>query len=479
MNNQGTSFLEDKIRHATHLPEPSPEFANSLWAQIVELDHQKSNHLPEPRSSFLAGLQALLSRKLLHFRRLQTGIVFTLAVLLVGVLLFATPAGRAFAQNILSFFTHNVSDTLPAPTEIPLAWVEQTPGVPAATATPWPGPAFSDECGDYSNPRCSIAQIRNKVNFSVKELGVIPAPLYFIGATGGPERVYITYNAPDHSSGLLLIEQPWAGSSDQAPLVVGASAVVETVKIGAATGEYVKGSFTYQSGESQEYWDANIDNQILRWVDNGVFFQMVYSGTQLDQKSFIALAGSLTTEPVAARMAPITPTSESYDFRTDFPLTVANAEKKAGFKLILPSRLPALLSLLGASFEPEQGLVSILYLRSQDMGFTTDGLLLKEEVIPSTGLYGLGSFIIGDKTQIDQYSSGTLVGTFEKVQIGEIPGQYVEGTWSGTDCCGWVWDPDPYLKRLRWQTNGMAFELSYTGTDITKEDLITIAKSMK
>ncbi|MFZ3070747.1 MAG: hypothetical protein WA110_06485 [Anaerolineaceae bacterium] len=483
MNNQGTALIEGKIRQVTRLPEPSPEFADALWAQIVELDRQKAINLPERQPTFLTRLKALWNRTPPHFQGFRTGIVFTLMLLLAGIILFSTPGGRAMAQSVLSFFTRNANDTLPAPTEIPLVWVEQTPGVPAATATPWPGPAFSEECGDYSNPRCTIAQIRSKVDFTVKELGEIPVSMYFIGATGGPDRVYILYNTPDQSGILTLIEQPWAGSSDQVRLVIGASAVVETVKIGATTGEYVKGSFTYQSGESQEYWDANTGNQILRWVDNGVFFQIIYSGTQLDQESFIALAGSLTTEPVAARGTPVSetipPTSEPYDLSADYPLTVAEAGNKAGFELAQPSKLPAFLSLLGASFEPEKGVVSILYLRSQDMGFTTDGLLLKEEIIPSTGLYDLGGFIIGDKTQIDQYSSGTLVGAFEKVQIGEIPGQYVEGTWHGTDCCGWVWDPDPYLKTLRWQTNGMAFELSYTGTDITKEDLLTIAKGMK
>lgn len=66
----------------------------------------------------------------------------------------------------------------------------------------------------------------------------------------------------------------------------------------------------------------------------------------------------------------------------------------------------------------------------------------------------------------------------EEVQIGEINGQYVEGIWSETDQ-GWIWEDEPYLKMLRWQANGMAYELRYTGVKITKEDLIAIAESMK
>ncbi|HBO34055.1 MAG TPA: hypothetical protein DD636_04860 [Anaerolineaceae bacterium] len=416
-------------------------------------------------------------------KRLHWVAILTLALLCGSMVLLFTPAGHALAQSVLNFFIRNESNTMPAPTEIPLVWVEQTPGVPAATATPWPGPDFSEECGDYPAPRCTISQIRSKANFSVKELGVIPASMYFMGATGGSDHVFILYDTADHSSILILIEQPWTGSSEQTRLVIGASAIVEIVNIGSGTGEYVKGSFTYRSEESLEHWDVDADSQILRWTEGVIFYQLENFGMQLDRETFVSLSNSLTTEPVSARSTPgseisATPT-EYYDLQADYPLTIAEAGKRTGFTLIQPSKLPGFLSLLGASLEPDQGIVSIFYQLSQDMGPTTNGLVLEEQIIPSTGLYDLSGFIVGENTEIDQYSPGTLVGAFETVQIGEITGQYVEGTWHGTDCCGWVWDADPYLKRLRWQTNGMAFELSYMGTDITQEDLITIAKSMK
>lgn len=481
MNNLETTPFEEKVYRAVRVPEPSQEFTGGLWAKIVELNQMESHDLSKFPGSIPLIRPKILIRKP-FFHRFQIQIIMILVVLLVGILFFNTPSGRAVAQSILNFFTRSESNILPAPTEIPLVWVEQTPGVPAATVTPLPGPAFSDECGDYPDPKCNVAQIRSKVDFPIKELGVIPASMYFIGSTGEPDRVYIFYGTQDHSENLILIEQPWTGSSDQTPLIIGASAVVETVKIGNSTGEYVKGSFTYRSGETQEHWDADADNQILHWVDDGVFFQIINSGIQLDQDSFIDLAGSLTTEPVTVELTPVpetsTQSSESYDFSANYPLTIPEAEKIAGFKIAQPSKLPELLTLLGASIEPEQAVVSIFYLRSQDMGPTTDGLLLKEEIIPSDGRFELSSFVIGDKTEIDNYPPGILVGAIEKVQIGEIQGQYVEGTWHGTDCCGWVWKADPYLKRLHWQMKDTVFELLYMGMDITKEDMILIAKSM-
>jgi hypothetical protein len=482
MNNQNTSSFEEKIHQATRLPEPSLEFTNRLWDQIVETGARKSIDLLEPESAVTPGLKILPDRKLPGFR-LQVGIALALAVLLVGIILVVTPGGRALAQNFLRFFTHNASNIIPAPTEIPLLWVEQTPGVAAPTATPFPGPAFSDECGNYPNPTCTVEQIRNKVDFPVKEIRIVPTPMNFIGATGGPDVVFILYSVLDHSSGLILYQQPYTESLWQTSLNVGASAVVETVKIGSINGEYVKGIFTYHSGETQEVWDANADVQRLRWVDNGVFYQMENDGVQLDRGEFIVLARDLTTDPVSASFTPppenVTPAPDAFDLHTVYPLAVAEVEKKAGFHLAQPSKLPAFLSLLGASFDPEQKIASIFYLYSQDMGPSTNGLLLQEEIIPSSGAYDLGRLIVGDKTQIDKYAPGMIVGAIENVQIGEFTGQYVEGTWHGTDCCGWTWESDPYLKRLRWQTDGMAFELSYMGMDISKEDMVTIALSMK
>lgn len=484
MNNQDISEFEKKLFQATHSPEPSPEFSNRLWAQIVEFDQQKSVNFPEPPMTFLSNLQALLSRKLFPLRRRQTGSVLLLVIMLISFfLVFATPSGRALAQSILHFFTNNTSDVIPAPTEVPLVWVEQTPGMPAATATPLPGPAFSDECGGYPDPKCTIEQIRTKVNFPIKELSVIPTPMKFTGATGGPDSIFIVYGTQDLSGSLILIEQPWTGSSWQTGWDIGASAAVETVKIGDVTGEYIKGSFTYFSGETQEHWDADSDTQVLRWVNNGIFFHLENFGEQLEKSKFIAITDGLTSEPVNVGAIPesgtIIPTAESYNPNEDYSLTVAEAEKISGFKITQPSKLPIFLSLLGASVDPEQKVVSIFYLRSQDMGPTTNGLLLKEEITPPTGKYYLSNFVIGDKTEVEKYSPGMIVGAIEEVQIGKITGQYVEGAWHGTDCCGWAWDSDPYLKRLRWQENGVAFELSYMGMDITKEDMIAIAVNMK
>ncbi len=411
--------------------------------------------------------------------------VTALALLL---LLFATPQGQAWAQSLLRFFTRSESNTLPAPTEIPLVWVEQTPGVPAATPTPLPtltGAAFSNECGDYRSPRCSIEQIRNKVNFPVKELGVIPASMYFVGATGGPDHVTILYDTQDHSGAIFLTQERWTGSAAQTAWNIGPNAVVETVHIGRNPGEYVKGSFTYRAGESQETWNENAGMQNLRWVDNGVYIvlQRVGPDGQFDRDGMVALAESLTAMPVAARMTPIptlTPTSV-LPTPDKFNLSIIQAGEKAGFSVRAPGILPEVLLFTGAFYDSEQNVVLLSYhYNYSNFPENTDGLLVLEEMISQFGLCKLCDLFVGQHTGIEPIYSG-MVGanaTIETVQISEIAGQYVEGIWSGTQQ-GWVWDPTNYVKTLRWQEDGIAFELKYYGMAITKADLIAIAESMK
>ncbi|HLF91267.1 MAG TPA: hypothetical protein VI451_20145, partial [Anaerolineales bacterium] len=60
-----------------------------------------------------------------------------------------------------------------------------------------------------------------------------------------------------------------------------------------------------------------------------------------------------------------------------------------------------------------------------------------------------------------------------------VTGEYVEGVWklNGTSK---DWESDPYLKTMRWQVNGIAFELLFMGPpdSVTKAELIAIAESL-
>jgi hypothetical protein len=424
--------------------------------------------------------------------RRRTYIASSFIVLFLGAILTLTPQGRAWAQEMLHFFTRAGSDTLPAPTTEPMRWVDQTPGVAAPTVTPVTPvlPAFYADCGDFSAPRCSIAQIRSKVDFTVKELGIIPEGLYFTGATGGPDDVWIFYKSQDNSWGLSLNEEPWTGSTEQTSWEVGVSAVVETVQIGDITGEYVKGSFTMKDGDATVVWDPDLPIQNLHWMDNGVYFEMQIfdPSAQLDKKAFIALAESLTTDSVAAALTPMpmTPTPDAEDdtiYDEYWKLTAAEAGEQAGFVVLEPARLPEIFSLKGAHYDQEHRVVSLSYpdtvMWAQG---SQEGFSLSEMLIPADGVCDLCGLVVGDLALADSTYRYTVVGanaTIEKVKIGDVAGEYVEGAWYDGDNTGMKWHNDPVMKVLRWQVDGMAFELAYFGNSITKADLIAIAESIK
>lgn len=418
--------------------------------------------------------------------------IIVLALLFAGAVFLITPQGQVMAQSLLRFFTRSQSNFIPAPTEVPLVWVEQTPGVPAATPSPLPtltGAAFSSECGDYRSPRCSVEQMRSKVKFPLKELGVLPASMVFVGATGGPDQVYISYDTQDHKEFLFLAQAPWTGSAQQKAWEIGPNAVVETVEIGSLTGEYVKGSFGYRSGESQETWNENSGIQNLRLVDQGVYIvlQLLRSDGQFDRDGMVALAKSLTTEPVSAISTPVpslTPTLTSIPPTPEpayqFILSIAEAGQKAGFTVRAPNRLPEKMTIAGASYDPESHFVGLnVSYNDSNIPNGAAGMVIREELAPDAAHCNLCAFKVGVSADVwtDKYASIVPKDTPVTVKIGDDTGQYVEGMWEN----GWIWVPDPYAKRLRWQAGSVAFEIFYMGPDgtLTKDDLVTIAESMK
>jgi hypothetical protein len=158
---------------------------------------------------------------------------------------------------------------------------------------------------------------------------------------------------------------------------------------------------------------------------------------------------------------PGTPTPDPASM-LDARQSVAEVEGLASYKVFQPSWLPDALSIVGASYQPDHRIVRIFF-RDQE----TNGLVLKQEPIQQAE----------DCTLCDKVGASASI---EAVEINNTAGEYVEGVWKLTDN-GPVWEPDPYLKTLRWQADQMAFELLYMGPpdSVSKADLIAIAQSIK
>ena len=422
--------------------------------------------------------------------RRRTFAVTGLTLALVAALLAFTPQGRAWAQEVIHFFSRAGSDTLPY-TPQPLAWVDVTPS--ALPPTPTPMAAFAANCGDFDNPKCSVEQIRAKVKFPVMELGSIPEGMHFVGATGGPDYVEILYDNGRYAWGVSINEAPWTGNSVLTQWQIGASAVVEPVQIGSVSGEYVKGGFTVAAGGTTQVWDVNAGSQTLHWVDQGVFFSMEEWGPAaiLDKAGIVTLAEGLTTGPVAVSLMPMPATETPVPAAISnngilYNLSVSQASEQAGFDVLQPARLPDILSFAGAAYQPDEHIVRLFFMDHVVGLPDLYGLTLSEQLAPNGTDCQLCGILTGDHGDPIKSKSGMIVGAdavIETVKIGNFTGQYVEGYWMPTSTF-FTWVSAPFVKTLHWQANGKAFELQYSGysinnnVPISKNDLITIAEDM-
>jgi len=135
---------------------------------------------------------------------------------------------------------------------------------------------------------------------------------------------------------------------------------------------------------------------------------------------------------------------------------VAAAAQQAGFAVLVPQTLPPGYQVEGADYDPEHQLVHISYVGGDQMLWSRQ----QPAISPTCTLCGA----VGPETQV------------EAVTIGDLPGEYVTGTWKGTEA-GWTWDPDEPLHTVRWQNDGMVFEIS--GWMFDKEALLAMAASLR
>jgi hypothetical protein len=457
------AILQDALEHEI------PSSSMDLWPAVKDrLVARKDDQQGEKMNN-------------LKSRQMRVSLAFVLVIALVTLAL-VTPQGRAFAQSILQFFVRAESDAIPVPTSEPLKWVDVTPGISLATKTPLPSMAiFAGECGDFGTPTCSVEQIRSKVDFIVKEPAVLPQGLYFLGATGGPDNISMLYYYEKQRGSLFINIERWAGAPSPETDLIGASANVETVKIGDLLGEYFKGVFVNQDGGASATWDPTFDIETLRWIDAGISYTMSYSypPTTLGKEGMTAIAESMTIEPVMKQPMPTPQESEIWNPKEIWNLNISEAEEQAGFKLMLPTELPESLSLVGALYEEKQKYVQVYYQTSEG-----NSLMINQQVSPSPADCILCDISIGDYNDVQEGNLENVMmvpadANLETVQIGSATGEYIEGVWSGTDCCGWVWEPNPYLKTLRWWADGKSFELRFGGMGLEKADMIKIAESMK
>jgi hypothetical protein len=446
-------------------PEPSERYyhrmTNTPWAQSSQTLRDKTRINP-------------------HFR---FAITAALTVLVAFIILFATPQGRAWAQNTLRFFTRAESNTLPA-TPFPTAEMIMVDVTPGAFSTPEPTPTsniqtlipFFDACGGFDSPACTVEQIRSMVNFEVKELARIPAGMRLIGATGGPDGVTIHYRPDDMTGGIMLSQGPWTDDMADA-WKVALTATVETAPIGNVTGEYVKG--LWSSGSSYgtaPTWDPGVEIQTLRWRAGNMSYTMMVIGSvadqgqPLDKDGMAALAAELTTQPVAVSS------------NTTYLKTVQEVEALAGFVVVEPSQLPENFTFSRAAYSAVKNTVCLFYQYKDQYEDFAPPLTLIQSFTPLPGFRDLP-----DPMYKEMHIDPTTYLVTQTLTVdGAVGGQgvYLDGGGiSIGSLCGVA--RMPYERGLIWQAAEGRYFAIFFQTDVgvgmgflTKQEMMIVAKSL-
>jgi hypothetical protein len=208
------------------------------------------------------------------------------AAMLVALLAAAlfTPQGRALSQSIVQYFTQAEATSVPLPAP-QIAAGEPDPLAP--TAEP---PA----------PLISVDEAETQVGFDVAELPFVPDGLTYLGARLYGDAVSIEYQTEGYDGHLIIMQSQHGfmqSDWDQVP----AGAVV-LVKIGELDGEFIHGTFVVYAGETVGTWNPDAHILRLRWVEDGVWFEMTKYGnaeaiSYLDQDDLVQLAESLAIRP--------------------------------------------------------------------------------------------------------------------------------------------------------------------------------------
>lgn len=168
----------------------------------------------------------------------------------------------------------------------------------------------------------------------------------------------------------------------------------------------------------------------------------------------------------AWQMTPLAQTSSESPFK----YSLQEAEALAGYDVSSPVEPPFGMNFVGASYDEKYHIVA------QAFGLSSDSVGLSLWQQPLAYYQPCGDI----SSYCDNMLGSNLAGAsadIQAVQIGNAAGEYVEGVWNLTDN-GPVWESTPYLKTLRWKTGTMIFEL-VGGIDQTKEDLVTLAESLR
>jgi hypothetical protein len=266
-NNKIRSILQDALE------EEIPSSQVNLWpavkASLVAGEYQRQQGVK------------MNTTKPHRIPRLAFALLAIVALLAVAL---ATPQGRSLAQSVFQFFMRVPGTTFPLP--------------PSQVGTDGPDP--SAPTAEPPAPLITVAEAEAQAGFDAAELSFVPDGLNYLGARLYGNVIHISYQAEGGGAN-LIIKQSQGGFLQSDWDRVPPEAIVP-VEIGQTDGEFVRGTFVVYVGETAATWNPDAPILRLRWVKDGVSFEMAKFGDvkaieYLDQAGLIELAESLAIKP--------------------------------------------------------------------------------------------------------------------------------------------------------------------------------------
>jgi len=371
--------------------------------------------------------------------------IITLLFMAVGIFLFASPQGHALAQGILRFFNPTQTSEESAPiVSTPLPLIEVTPFIHA---------------GSTSQKDPSLEEAQKEVSYPLMQLSFLPQGYHFESAQVDGERVTLSYK--NDAAGISLwFEQLPLHRADPEPISVGSMAAVELAQVGNDHAEYVQGSYYGDGGA----WNADSGASFLRWQHDDILYTIsavvnlssVTSKTALTKESLLAMAENLTDDLSA---------QQSVD--TSHINNLENAERLAGFKILVPTALPAGYQFDFATIEDGTGFVCLQYAYN---GASYPSLFIRQSTITPL-------------TELHSDANNTLDISTVEIAGSEGKSKYIIGFTSPEKACDLQNDIFRAGQALLWKTGEMnlelyaEFRLPEGGAGLSQAQMIALAES--
>lgn len=368
--------------------------------------------------------------------------VFMLLIIVTVFFLFASPQGKTLAQGILRFFvpTQTVEESSqPSPTPLPVVEISLPANASVTVNT---------------NP--SLENTQAKVNYPLMQLSFLPQGYYLESATVDQERATLCYKNDKTGISLWLEQLPLHGTPPE-PIDVGTTAVIKTAQVGDDYAEFVQGSFYGEEGD----WNSSSGASFLRWQHDDILYTLSAVATPtsnpVSEAALLAMAQSLTNDLSVKQ--PVDPSHLS---------NLADAEKLAGFKLILPQAMPSGYQFDFATVEENTGFVCLQYAYN---GAAYPSLFIRESTTSPL-------------TELQAGQNNSLERLNVEIAGNEHEAEYVTGFRSPPNACSTQNDIFRASQALLWEAKGIRLELYATfsspegGPGLSEEQMISLAGSI-